>query len=344
MPVHYSLMQVQPVPLPTSPTHEPRFYVIRHATRFRYSSAISESVMELRMCPRTATHQRTLSFHASTNPRAQLFEYTDHLQNIVHHFNITRQHKQLFINVEAVVQQSPTLDLPPSLTLEHWQKLDQMVQTSDYWEMLQPSYFAKPTDLLLALAQEFGLSRQQDPLTTLRLLTSQVYHTFQYTPNATQVDSPIDDALRLRKGVCQDFSHVMISLCRWLGIPARYVSGYLFHREQETRVANDATHAWVEALLPDLGWVGFDPTANRMAGVQHIRVALGRDYEDVPPTKGIFRGTAESELSVAVQVLRVSEPNHLPPQQDLPFGSVRNLLQPEAEPTASFQYQQQQQQ
>jgi len=86
MPVHYSLMQVQPVPLPTSPTHEPRFYVIRHATRFRYSSAISESVMELRMCPRTATHQRTLSFHASTNPRAQLFEYTDHLQNIVHHF------------------------------------------------------------------------------------------------------------------------------------------------------------------------------------------------------------------------------------------------------------------
>src|SRR5438270_6377221 len=118
-----------------------------------------------------------------------------------------------------------------------------------------------------------------------------------------RVDSPIDEALRLRKGVCQDYAHITITLARQLGIPCRYVSGYLYQpvRSQD-RSSGEATHAWVEAYLPDLGWVGFDPTNNTTTDERHIRVAIGRDYADVPPTRGVYRGKAESELAVTVRI------------------------------------------
>ncbi len=126
-----------------------------------------------------------------------------------------------------------------------------------------------------------------------------------YSPKSTRVDSPIDDALESRKGVCQDFTHIMIALVRQLGIPCRYVSGYLFHQpDGDVRSPDGSTHAWGEAWLPELGWVGFDPTNNLVADHRHIRVAVGRDYADVPPTRGVFKGAsaARSELSVAVRV------------------------------------------
>lgn len=119
----------------------------------------------------------------------------------------------------------------------------------------------------------------------------------------TRVDSPIDDALQARRGVCQDFAHILIALIRRLGVPCRYVSGYLFRNEDlSVRSADGATHAWVETLLPDLGWIGFDPTNNLIADNRHIRVAIGRDYADVPPTRGVFKGAAASRSEVAVAV------------------------------------------
>ncbi len=141
------------------------------------------------------------------------------------------------------------------------------------------------------------------PLTVLRDLNRAIYQTFEYVPQSTRVDSPIDEALRLRKGVCQDYAHIMITLVRHLRIPCRYVSGYLFqqHRNLE-RSPSDAMHAWVEAYLPNLGWVGFDPTNDTLADERHVRVAVGRDYADVPPTHGVFRGNAGSELSVIVRL------------------------------------------
>ncbi len=137
---------------------------------------------------------------------------------------------------------------------------------------------------------------------------AKLHDNFSYDTKSTRVDSPIDDALASRSGVCQDFTHIMLALMRHvLKMPCRYVSGYLFTREDD-RSDDDATHAWVEALLPDLGWVGFDPTNNLIAGERHIRVALGRDYDDVPPTLGIFRGASESELSVSVKVKKATAP------------------------------------
>ena len=132
-------------------------------------------------------------------------------------------------------------------------------------------------------------------------ISEAIHRRFTYRQQVTGVDSPIDHALESGEGVCQDFAHVMLACVRRRGIPGRYVSGYLFHGSDDTS-ADGATHAWIEAFLPGLGWVGFDPTNNVIAGTRHIRVAIGRDYADVPPTKGVFRGRSANELAVAVQV------------------------------------------
>jgi transglutaminase-like putative cysteine protease len=170
---------------------------------------------------------------------------------------------------------------------------------------LAQSAFARRTEALFAFARSIAVDRGDDPLTTLRQLMSEMYARFEYCPQSTHVDSPIDEALRTQRGVCQDFSHIFIALARHLGIPARYVSGYLFRDVGATdRSSDGATHAWAEAFLPDIGWVGFDPTNNLIAGERHVRVAVGRDYADVPPTRGVFKGVSSvrSDLSVSVRV------------------------------------------
>jgi transglutaminase-like putative cysteine protease len=181
--------------------------------------------------------------------------------------------------------------------------MDAEIARGDYYEALAPSPLTEPSPLLLELAQSWDIRRRADPLTLLREINTRIYTSFEYVQEATRVDSPIDHALGIGQGVCQDFTHIMLALGRQVGIPCRYVSGYLFHRVKDPdRAAEDAMHAWVEAWLPGLGWVGFDPTNNTIAAERHIRVAVGRDYADVPPTRGVFKGDGDSELSVAVQV------------------------------------------
>jgi len=279
------------------------FYSIRHLTRFRYSRPISESIMETRMNPRSDTNQHCLSFSLSVSPRCRVFSYRDHLGNNVQHFDIPGEHNQLVIVAESVVEQQIQPDVPHFLSPDAWQALDELIDSGDYWEMLLPSAFALETPAVTLLATQMGVSRRDDPLMLVRELNQRLYDYFEYEPRSTRVDSPIDEAIVSGKGVCQDFAHTMIALLRSVRIPARYVSGYLYRsREDHDRSTPDATHAWVEALLPHLGWVGFDPTNNLIAHHRHIRTAVGRDYADVPPTHGVFRGATASELYVAVHV------------------------------------------
>src|SRR5450432_784159 len=201
--------------------------------------------------------------------------------------------------------------------------------------MLLPSEFATPTPALEALGDLFDLRRRDDPLSVLHQLNKQLYDYFDYVPKSTKVDSPIDVALGSRKGVCQDFAHIMITLVRSkLRIPCRYVSGYLFHGQSDhDRSVNSATHAWVEALLPQLGWVGFDPTNWLVAGDRHIRTAIGRDYADVPPTHGMFRGRAASQLTVAVRV--TPSEGTLALDEDLPVPEDWSILVEKAQAVPS---------
>jgi transglutaminase-like putative cysteine protease len=290
------------------------YYSIRHLTKFLYKTAVSESIMETRMHPRSDAQQRCLTFHLSVSPRCRVFSYRDHLNNHVHHFDIPGQHGQLVIVAEALVEMQPHQEIPASLPASSWKELDRLIHEGDFWEMLLPSEFCLPTEELEKLAKELRLDRAEDPLSTLHRLNSALYKGFDYKPRSTKADSPIDLALTNRAGVCQDFAHIMITLVRThLRIPCRYVSGYLFHGAQfKDRSDDSATHAWIEAFLPELGWVGFDPTNNLVASDRHIRTAIGRDYSDVPPTHGIYRGRTKSELSVAVRV----EPSEGTPSLD----------------------------
>ena len=295
------------------------FYSIRHLTRFRYSQPITESIMETRVRPRSDANQHCLTFSLSVSPRCRVFSYRDHQGNNVQHFDIPGEHNQLVIVAESVVEQQVLPDVPSFLAPDAWQALDSMIATGDYWEMLLPSAFAVETPALTLLASQMGVSRRDDPLMLVHELNTRLYEYFEYEPRSTRVDSPIDEAIVSGKGVCQDFAHTMIALLRHVRIPARYVSGYLYRsREDHDRSTPDATHAWVDVLLPHLGWVGFDPTNNLVAHHRHIRTAVGRDYADVPPTHGIYRGSTESELYVAVHVDASAEPPALDRKLPIP--------------------------
>ena len=315
-------------------------YAIRHITQFTYDAPISESIMEVRLCPRTDTQQQCYSFDLNVTPHAQLFSYQDFMGNMIHHFDIPGQHEELRLESRAHVEVRPVEDVPSALPETTWETLDTLLEQGDHMEMTMPSAFACPTEALLALRDELGMVRRDDPLSLLRELNKALYEKFEYSPQSTHVKSPIEDALRSRSGVCQDFAHIFITLGRLLRIPCRYVSGYLFHRSEEhnrqNRSAEDGSHAWVEAFLPELGWIGFDPTNNILAGERHIRVALGRDYADVSPTHGFYKGSALSILRVGVHVARAQFP-----VRDEVVPELALVIQSNAADTSGQQAQQQ---
>jgi len=297
--------------------------------------------MEVRLQPRSDGEQRCLSFNLAVDPPANVMQYRDFMGNVVHHFDIAEKHTVVKVTAQSAVevQNAPA---PRPADSGDWADLDALVAGNDYWEMLLPSHFAQSSAPLEQLAGELGCERRGNPLALLTELNEAIYKLFAYVPNSTKVDSPIQDALQTRQGVCQDFAHIMIALVRRVQIPCRYVSGYMFHRDEDEqdRSLEGASHAWIEALVPRLGWVAFDPTNNLVGGDRHIRVAIGRDYADVPPTRGVYKGEAQSELSVAVTV---SPADTAAPEPVMPSFVVRSrpvLVRPT---TRSEQEQQQQQ-
>jgi transglutaminase-like putative cysteine protease len=314
-------------------------YSVRHITSFSYEPGVRESVMEVRMQPRSEGRQRCLTFSLDVAPNANVMVYRDFLGNSVHHFDIPGRHSRVNLTAQALVeiQEEPA---PHPSDAGGWQDLDTLIATGDYWETLAPSHYAQPTEPLERFASELRLQRGGNPFEFLLQLNEAMYQAFEYVPNSTAVDSPIDDALRTRKGVCQDFAHIMITLLRQLHIPSRYVSGYLAHgTERKYRSPDGATHAWVEAFLPGLAWVAFDPANNLVGGERHIRVAIGRDYADVPPTRGVYKGEAESGLSVSVTVSSANAPR----PEELPPLTVVRSRPARLKDLQEFQYEQQQQ-
>jgi transglutaminase-like putative cysteine protease len=327
-------------------------YSVLHTTTFSYDDPIRESVMEVRLQPRSDGHQHCLSFQLDVSPAANIMQYRDFTGNTVHHFDIAGKHSQVKVTARSTVEVQDTfLDVATDgIAAGSWDDLDRALTSDDYWEMLLPSQFAKSSPRLEALAQELRCERRGTPLQLVAELNQAIYDSFAYAKNSTSVDSPIDDALESRKGVCQDFAHIMIALVRPLRIPCRYVSGYMYHRaangdkasekgyEKKDRSLEGASHAWIEALIPNLGWIAFDPTNNLIGPDRHIRVAIGRDYSDVPPTRGVHKGDAQSSLSVAVTVSPSDAP---PPEQPQPTLIIQSRP-PTNRPRIDHEQQQQQ--
>jgi transglutaminase-like putative cysteine protease len=321
------------------------FYAIRHVTRYRYSRSVWQSIMEVRMHPRTDQAQRCFTFQLSVNPRARIFAFTDHFGNHVHHFDLPAHHRALTIVADSLVNIEPPEPLPPALPYEAWDELTQLIEEGDHWPMLMSSQYARSSAQVEALARELGLAERngRDPLTLVGDAAEGINGAFEYVKKSTHANSPIEVSLGSRKGVCQDFSHIMIAVVRNLGIPCRYVSGYLHHDQlHHDRSAEGATHAWVEALLPGLGWVGFDPTNGVIAGSRHIRTAVGRDYADVPPTIGTMKGRAETELQVRVRV--VASQALMPPDEEFAADDEWSLFFESDEQALAYEQEMQQQQ
>jgi transglutaminase-like putative cysteine protease len=289
---------------------------IRHVTEYHYAAKVRESVMELWMQPRKGGGQRLISFELDIDPASRLFSYADPFGNAVYHFDVPPPHERLRIEGRSAVETSPLNDIPANLDLGEWDRLRSDFVRGECFDFLKPHGYAEQTERLMAFATAKGLDdlRKHDPLTALRALNQAIYEAFDYEPGVTEADSPIDLALEKGRGVCQDFAHVMLAVCRQWGIPARYVSGYLFtDRTEGDRSDPDATHAWVEVFLPSLRWIGFDPTNNVMAGERHVAVAIGRDYGDVPPSRGVYKGDADSRLVVGVSIRR-AKTTHAEPE------------------------------
>lgn len=316
------------------------YYAVTHLTTYKYSQSITDSVMEARLHPRSEGLQRCLRFKLDIMPRTRTDAYRDYLGNTVHTFNVPGAHDRLSLKAEAVVEVRPPAPLPDALDAGAWDAIAVQLADRDTYDMLLPDQYTHSTPLLEAFGAEIDWRRRADPLTLLRQLNSHIYEAFEYRQHVTDVNSSIDVALEARLGVCQDFAHIMLVLARQVGIPSRYVSGYLFHRtEIHDRSDADASHAWVEAWLPDYGWVGFDPTNNLIVTDRHIRVCVARDYTHASPVRGVFMGSAETDLSVQVKVGVLDEV----PEEAVTLAPEISLPKPEEFTALQLQQSQQQQ-
>ncbi len=274
-----------------------------HTTLYEYASPAFESHNEVRLMPIDNGDQRVVDFKISVDPYTPVFSY-DKPGGVVHHFGIRPRHDRLQIVADAMVE---------TFRENPFEKVNLIEDDFDFYrseeirqrnvEFLSPSPYIQPNKGAEQIATEAFADRPPSTASYLLALSRLLYGSLTYDPNATHVHSTLDEVITGRAGVCQDFSHLMIACARSQGIPARYVSGYLYVEKDDKGIRGDeATHAWVECLMPDGRWAGFDPTNNLLASDRYIKIHIGRDYSDVTPTKGIYVGTPAAKLEVLVHV------------------------------------------
>jgi transglutaminase-like putative cysteine protease len=284
-------------------------YKLAHATVFSYDASVSESYNELRLRPRHDETQSCLSFRITTYPFSRPASHLDYFNNWVHHFHILPEHTELRVEAEATVLVHPTQPYVSRRLLlsELDQRHDDLAD--EYFDWLAPSQYCPVLPAIGEMANEVEARGDGTVRGFADAAVELIHERFTYKPGATHVHSSVEDSLSTLAGVCQDFSHLLIAVLRQRGIPCRYVSGYLVPKHSsearsamENVIGGQASHAWVQAYIPDAGWIGLDPTAGEFAEERHIVIARGRDYGDVPPVRGVYKGHAGQGLSVDVRV------------------------------------------
>jgi transglutaminase-like putative cysteine protease len=320
-------------------------YKLVHVTQFAYDGPVSESYNELRLRPRHDENQSCLSFRITTSPQAKAIGHQDFYGNWVHLFHILPEHKYMRVESEAVILVHPQTAEPPRsvITLS---ELTRMRDTflDDYFDWITPSQYCPFSPEVMELGRQARALSDDSAYGFAETAAAFIHREFKYQPGATHVHSSVADCIESRAGVCQDFSHLLLAILRLRGIPARYVSGYLVPRQtgdeqgsMERVVGGLASHAWVQAYIPESGWIGLDPTVGEFVEEQHIRVAYGRDYGDVPPVRGVYKGHAGQNLSVDVLVRPALDDEGVEILQE-------KAAVPPPEPEEKSKYQQQQQQ
>jgi transglutaminase-like putative cysteine protease len=288
---------------------EPMHFSIRYLSRYRYDADVVDNINALRIRPATGSRQRVDDFTLRLTPEVRQHRHEDYYGTDVVEFEITRPHRELVIDAQAHVTTEPQAEPP----ISDWSELE----TSSYREA-GAEFLAQTDDvsahpLLAELADE--LSGATNPLEAVLLVSELIPDRLEYRKGATYVDSTLEHVLDVKAGVCQDFVHLGLHLLRARRIAARYVSGYLYARDDGSAETGGGsasvevdTHAWIEALLPNGSaeprWVSIDPTNRGMTGECHVKIGHGRYYADVPPIKGVYRGGANAALEASVTMTR----------------------------------------
>ena len=263
---------------------------IHHRTLYTYATPARDSFNEVRLTPANNERQTLEFFSLQTTPTATTRRYNDFCGNTVHHFEIAAPHNSLLIESYALV----STHSPPALSENA--SLPSLTSDMPYsFDYLSPTRFVDldPATWRLAVDATSGV---KDPWQAALAIMRFVHKYLTYLPASTHVHTHLRDVLASRCGVCQDFAHMMLGLCRTLKMPARYVSGYLATEQVS------ATHAWVELLLPTLGWHPLDPTHNRQIDGTYMKIASGRDYSDVAPVAGYYKGSLHRKKQVDVRI------------------------------------------
>jgi transglutaminase-like putative cysteine protease len=312
---------------------------IQHETRLTYPEPVAEAVTEVRMEPVSDADQSCRSFHLAVTPPVEICRFQDGFGNRVHHFNVLSKHEQVRILAAGIVETHPRPHDPASCRATYPLDLDGLgLEVLDFVQFRGP---VRPSPRLVPILDALRPHAGTRLSDLVFRVSRHIHDRFEYARDVTLASSPVDDVLEQGKGVCQDFTHLMIAVMRSFGVPARYVSGYIHRPNRESQ-----SHAWCEVWLPELGWVGIDPTNDCPVTEDFIKVAVGRDFTDVPPNKGVYRGRAQEVIHVRVETRELdflpslSWQEQLPPL-NVPLTAIRPL--PRSTPRHDWESQQQQQ-
>lgn len=294
-------------------------YKITHATTYDYTDSVSLSHHLLRLAPRDLPHQRCLHHDVQIDPQPAIAErHFDYFGNAITFLTIEGAHKKLVVKSESNVTIIPRVMSAPAETLS-WETVRsssrgrQIGHSLDASEFVFDSPLVRSTEDFAAYAAP-SFPRNRPILEAALDLTKRIHADFKFDPKATTWATPLEEVLKNRRGVCQDFAQLQIACFRSLGLPARYVSGYLETDPPPGKprfAGTDASHAWVSFYCHGIGWIDLDPTNNIMPTIRHIAVAYGRDYNDVSPIRGVILGAGEHNLKVAVDVVALEDPTKI---------------------------------
>jgi len=289
-------------------------YKIRHTTEYIYQDTVSTGHNRLCLVPLNLPEQKCLSSNVTIYPSPNELTYrTDFFGNTLLFISIYREHGQLDIDSESLVDIESRIHAGQALgSPVLWKGVKEQVygQGEPYADVIQytlPSLHVPYSEDIRTFARDC-FPEDATLWSGCQALMQKIYHGIEFKPGFTTVNTPVESVLKLRKGVCQDFAHLMIACLRNMGLPARYVSGYIETMPppgKEKLVGSDASHAWVAVYFPEIGWVEFDPTNNLLPSHNHITVAFGRDYFDVAPIKGIIFSSGKQNIVVKVDVNRM---------------------------------------
>ena len=290
-------------------------YRVRHTTSYDYHEAVSLSHHVLRLRPRDTVRQTCLEFQALIHPSPRSTDlHTDYFGNEVAFVAIEKPHTQLTIHCTSKVRKN-RVRIPDAIETPSWEHVRDLMRGCQIGAALDASEFLFDSPLV-RVADEFNVyaaasfTRGRPILHAVLDLTERIHGEFTFDQEATTVSTPVETVLKDKRGVCQDFAHLQIACLRSIGLPARYVSGYIETIPapgRERLIGSDASHAWVSFYCPGLGWIDVDPTNNLLVDQQHVTVGWGRDYSDVSPVRGVILGSGEHSVKVAVDVERLDQ-------------------------------------